>query len=86
VLGPGRFPRRFLVRSERAELLVTFAAASATEGFFAEMGIQVARQPHPGLVRIDRDDFARGTDGRDRDRRPAAHALVTATGLATAIR
>jgi mannose-6-phosphate isomerase-like protein (cupin superfamily) len=60
VLGSRGLPHSFLVRSGRAEFLVTFAPASATEGFFAEIGIPVVTgQPHPGALPNDPDDFAR---------------------------
>jgi mannose-6-phosphate isomerase-like protein (cupin superfamily) len=67
VLGPKGVPHTFLVTSERAEFLVSFAPAGTEgpsgvglEGFFREIGIPVVpgeRRPDP--VPPDAEDFAR---------------------------
>jgi mannose-6-phosphate isomerase-like protein (cupin superfamily) len=66
VLGPKGVPHTYLVTSEQAELLVSFAPAGAEgpagiglDGFFREIGIPVVageRQPEP--VPPDPEDFA----------------------------
>jgi mannose-6-phosphate isomerase-like protein (cupin superfamily) len=67
VLGPKGIPHTFLVTSEQAEFLVSFAPAgtegpcgTGLEGFFREIGIPVVpgeRRPDP--VPPDPEDFAR---------------------------
>jgi quercetin dioxygenase-like cupin family protein len=67
VLGPKGVPHTFLVTSERAEFLVSFAPAGVEgpsgiglDGFFREIGIPVIPgEPAPDPVPPDPEDFAR---------------------------
>lgn len=67
VLGPKGVPHTYLVTSERAELLVSFAPAGVEgpagiglDGFFREIGIPaVAGEAPPEPVPPDPEDFAR---------------------------
>lgn len=67
VLGPKGIPHSFLVTSEEAEFLASFApagsegpAGAGLEGFFREIGIPVvAGEPRPEPVPPDPEDFAR---------------------------
>jgi mannose-6-phosphate isomerase-like protein (cupin superfamily) len=67
VLGPKGVPHTFLVTSESAEFLVSFAPAgtqgpsgAGLEGFFREIGIPaVPGEPQPEPVTPDPEDFAR---------------------------
>jgi mannose-6-phosphate isomerase-like protein (cupin superfamily) len=67
VLGPKGVPHAFLVRSERAEFLVTFAPAGTegpagcgVDGFFREIAVPVvAGEPPPEPAEPDPEEFAR---------------------------
>ena len=67
VLGPRGVPHTFLVTSEQARFLVSFAPAGTEgpggvglEGFFREIGIPVrSGEPRPEPVSPDPEDFAR---------------------------
>ena len=67
VLAPKGIPSAFVVRSERAEFLVTFAPAGiegpagvGLDGFFREIGIPVvAGEAPPQPTEPDPEDFAR---------------------------
>lgn len=67
ILGPKGVPHSFLVTSERAEFLVSFAPAGVEgpsgiglDGFFREIGIPVVPgEPRPEPVAPDPEDFAR---------------------------
>jgi quercetin dioxygenase-like cupin family protein len=58
-LAPKGVPHAFLVRSERAEFLITYAPAGM-EGFFMEVGLPVVPgKPRPGPMASDPDELAR---------------------------
>ena len=67
VLGPRGVPHAFLVTSQQAEFLVSFAPAGiegpsgiGLDGFFREIGIPVVpADPRPAPVAPDPEDFAR---------------------------
>lgn len=66
-LGPKGVPHTFLVTSERAEFLATFAPAGTqgpggygADGFFREIGLPVVPgEPHPGPAQLNPEEFAR---------------------------
>lgn len=72
--GPGDFafapkghPHAYIATTERAEFIVTFTPAGTrgpsgygVEGLFQEIGFAVVPgQPHPGIVQLDPEEFAR---------------------------
>lgn len=62
VLVPKGVPHAFLVQSEQAEFLISFAPAG-TEGFLAEVGIPVVPgEPKPRPMAPDPEAFARRSE------------------------
>ena len=79
VFMPRDVPHTYLVRSERARALVTFAPAGV-EQFFIEMGLPVSDPDRPPAPVVPDHDVVRARAGalRRRDRRPAAEAGAVA--------